>query len=85
VSWTWVLAVLGAGLIGVVMWDAFETIVLPRRVTRRLRLTGLFYILTWHPGWRSAAVWPPSRRREAYLSFFGPLPLLALLATRRRI
>jgi hypothetical protein len=29
------------------MWDAFEAMVLPRRVTRRLRPTRLFYRVTW--------------------------------------
>jgi Ion channel len=79
VGWTWVLAVLGVGLIGVVMWDAFETIVLPRRVTRRLRLTRLFYVLTWQPWSAVGRRLPPSPRREGYLSFFGPLSLLLLL------
>ena len=34
-----------AGLAGVVIviWDAFEAIILPRRVTRKFRLTRLFY------------------------------------------
>ena len=35
-----------------VLWDAFETIVLPRRVTGRLRLTTLFYRYTWIRGGR---------------------------------
>ncbi len=34
-------------LIVIVLWDAFETIVLPRRVTRRLRLTSFYYRVTW--------------------------------------
>ena len=37
----------GIGLIAVVLWEGFETIVLPRRVTRRFRLTRLFYRSTW--------------------------------------
>ena len=39
----------GAVLVAVVLWDAFETIVLPRRVTRRVRLTRFFYRATWRP------------------------------------
>jgi len=27
----------------IVVWDAFEAIILPRRVTRKFRLTRLFY------------------------------------------
>ena len=34
-------AILGVALIGIILWDAFETIVLPRRVTRKIRLTRL--------------------------------------------
>ena len=39
--------VLGSGLILLCLWDAFETIILPRRVTRRFRLARLFYRYTW--------------------------------------
>jgi hypothetical protein len=37
-------------LIVIVLWDAFEAIVLPRRVTRRLRLATFYYPMTWSPG-----------------------------------
>ncbi len=40
------LALPGAAIILVVLWEAFETIVFPRRVTRRVRLTRLFYRFT---------------------------------------
>ncbi len=36
------VGLLGAALMLLVLWDAFETIILPRRVTRRLRLARLF-------------------------------------------
>jgi hypothetical protein len=71
----------GLAMIVLVLLDAFETIVLPRRVTRPFRLTTLFYRLTWRP-WRLAATAiPTGRRRETFLSFFGPLSLIMLLAT----
>ena len=44
---TILLAVLGVALILIVLGDAFETIVLPRRVTRRISLARLFYRSTW--------------------------------------
>ncbi len=66
-------------LIVVVLFDAFETIVLPRRVTRRLRLTRLFYRSTWKPWKVIAGLLPAGKRREGYLGFFGPLSLLFLL------
>ena len=36
----------GALLLAVTLWDAFETMVLSRRVSRRTRLTTLFYRLS---------------------------------------
>ena len=71
--------VLGLLLIVVIMWEAFEVIVLPRRVTRRLRLTRLFYRVTWMTWSAIVRRLPSSRRQETYLSFYGPLSLLLLL------
>ena len=75
----WVIGAVGASLFGAVLLDAFETIILPRRVSRRFRITRLFYRSTWLP-WRATARLLPAKRREAFLSFFGPLSLLALLS-----
>jgi hypothetical protein len=63
----------------VVLFDAFQTIILPRRATGRFRLTRLFYIATWIP-WRFCAkrIQNP-RRRETAFSFYGPLSLILLL------
>lgn len=67
-------------LILAVLLDAFETIILPRRVVRRLRLTQAFYRATWAP-WRSLGRrLPNGSLREGFLSTFGPLSLLLLLA-----
>jgi len=55
--------IIGIALILVVLWDAFETVVLPRRVTRRLRLVRAFYRLTW-PLWSGAVHALSSRRRQ---------------------
>jgi len=68
----------GAALVLIVLWDAFETIVLPRRVRRRFRLTRLFYRSTWRP-WAAVGRLFSPRHREDYLGFFGPLSLLVLL------
>lgn len=73
-----VVAIVGIALIGVVLLDAFETIVLPRQVTGRWRLTRLFYLVTWLPYARVASAFS-AKRRERFLSFFGPLSLLLLL------
>jgi hypothetical protein len=75
-----VIAAIGVFLIVVVLWDAFETIVLPRRVTRRFRLTRAFYRAVWLP-WRAIArIVKKDKRRETFLSIFGPLSLIMLLA-----
>ncbi|HXC93227.1 MAG TPA: hypothetical protein VN652_04405 [Geobacteraceae bacterium] len=39
----------GNALILLVLWEGFETLVLPRRVTRRFRLTRFFYRSSWLP------------------------------------
>jgi hypothetical protein len=74
------IALVGSVFILSVALDAFETIVLPRRVTRRFRLTKLFYQSTWLPCAAIARRMRGNKRREAFLSFFGPLSLLGLLA-----
>jgi hypothetical protein len=71
--------VAGLVLIAFVLWDAFETIILSRRVSRRVRLASLFYRLTW-PMWRAIALgMRPGNSRENYLSVYGPLSLIGLL------
>ncbi len=71
--------ILGLVLILVILWDAFETIILPRRVTRRIRLTSLFYATLWTPWSAIARSMRNAKRREKYLGLFGPLSLLLLL------
>jgi hypothetical protein len=74
------LAVLvGIALIGTGLWDAFETVVLPRRVSRRVRLARAFYRLTWYPYAAIARRLDDDARRERLLSFYGPLSLLLLI------
>jgi hypothetical protein len=74
------IAAAGALWVAVIIWDAFEALVLPRRVTRRLRPTRMFYRVTWRAWSAIARRMRPGGRRETYLSFFGPLSLLVLLA-----
>jgi hypothetical protein len=71
--------VAGLILIAVVLWEAFEAVVLPRMVARPFRLTRLFYRVTWG-SWSALARMLRPRRREAFVSYFGPLSLLLLLA-----
>lgn len=70
----------GISLILLVLWDAFETIVLPRRVTRKYRLTRLFYRYTWKLWVAVVRLCVKGRRRETYLGYYGPLSLILLLS-----
>ena len=70
--------VTGLTLMVLVLLDAFETVILPRRVTRRFRLTQAFYRITWRP-WIWITSFATGKRRDMLLSFFGPLSLLGLL------
>ncbi len=69
----------GIAIIWVVLLDAFETVVLPRRVLRNFKLTAYFYRRTWIP-WRGIArrIKKPSRQQN-FLGYFGPLSLILLL------
>jgi hypothetical protein len=69
----------GATIIFAVLLDAFETIVLPRRVQRHFRITAWFYRVTWGPWARLASHIKSQPRRESALGYFGPLSSLALL------
>ena len=71
--------IVGILCVVVVLLDAFQTVILPRRAAGRLRLTRIFYIATWVP-WRFVAVrMHHPRKRETALSFYGPLSLIFLL------
>jgi len=71
---------LGLTLLWVVLLDALETVVLPRRVNRTFRLTAWYYRLTWGP-WSGLTKRIASQgRRETVLGYYGPLSLIFLLA-----
>lgn len=74
------LGIVGILLLVIVLSDIFETIVMPRRVTARIRLTRVFYRLTWAP-WAAFARRMTGQTREGYVSIYGPLSLLLLLVT----
>jgi hypothetical protein len=75
------IAIAGLFILFATLWEAFETIILPRRVTRPIRLVRMFYRVTWK-------FWATVNRcirskvlRDAHLSYYGPLSLLGLFAT----
>ncbi|HEY3011844.1 MAG TPA: hypothetical protein VGJ36_03785, partial [Gemmatimonadales bacterium] len=75
------IAAAGAVLILLILWDAFEAVVLPRRVTRRVRLTVVHFRLLWLVWGLALKIVRNPRRRESFLSLYAPLSLMLLLAT----
>lgn len=75
-----VAIVFGIAIISAVLLDAFETVVLPRRVLRNFKLTAYFYRRTWIPWrWTARQIKKPARQQN-FLGYFGPLSLILLLA-----
>jgi hypothetical protein len=71
--------VAGCGIICAILWDAFETLVLPRTPVHRLRLTSLYYRATWRCWVLRARMHRSDRRRERFLAVYGPLSVIGLL------
>jgi hypothetical protein len=67
-------------LLFAILWDAFETLVLPRHVRRAFRLARLFFRSAWILWSSVVSKIRNSKLREAYLSYFGPVCLLMLFA-----
>jgi hypothetical protein len=70
--------VLGLVVVALVLQDAFEVMLLPRRVHRRVRLVRYYFEAGWQL-WSRAAGWlPAGTRREHFLSLFGALSMVLL-------
>ena len=70
----------GFAVLLIILQDAFETVILPRRITRKFRLTRVFYRVSWK-SWRWIAdhLVRARKRRSTFLGFYGPLSLIVLL------
>ena len=69
-------------LIVTVLVEGFETVVQPRRVARKIRISLVYYVtfwLTW--SWIARNLLTKYKRRAGFLSVFGPLSLLGVFAT----
>lgn len=76
-----ILAIIfGVLLIITILQDSFESIILPRRVARRFRLSRFFYVATWAIASFIARKMRAGNRREYFLSYYGPLSLILLLS-----
>ncbi|HEX3892297.1 MAG TPA: potassium channel family protein [Terracidiphilus sp.] len=71
--------IVGIACLLAMLFDAFKTIILPRRATGRFRITRIFYVLTWAPWVFVANRMRNPRNREAVFSYYGPLSLIVLL------
>jgi Ion channel len=75
-----VTAIAAVLVIAEVLWDAFETVVLPRRVSHRVRLTLVYSRTTWRAWTAFVRRFPAIERREAAAAIYGPIAILILLA-----
>jgi hypothetical protein len=76
----YVIAIIaGVSVIFGVLLDAFESVVLPRRVQRQFRISIFFYRNTWASFAKLAGRIESQRQRETMLGYFGPISLIALL------
>jgi Ion channel len=72
-------ALVGLVLVAIVLRDAFETIILPRRVAGGLRVSKIFYQVTWKPTSAIGRKMPAGERRESFLGTYGPVSLIFLI------
>jgi len=75
----WWASIFGVVLIFIILMDAFETVVLPRRIKRTFRIASWFYKNTWGFWTRVGRHIKSANRREGFLAYFGPLSLIVLL------
>jgi Ion channel len=71
---------LGIAIMFVVLLDAFEAMVLPRRATRKYRLARYYYRVFWYVWVHAADRFKRRGLRQHFLSMFGPLSLLGLFS-----
>ncbi len=77
---TFVVGLLGILILAAVISDAFEAMLLPRRVRRALRFIRLFFIATWRLWQWLGRIFQQSKIQDGFLSLYGPLSMVGLLA-----
>ena len=73
-------APVGVILILASLQDAFEVVLLPRRVVRKFRFVHYFYRWTWAVWSRFGTLLPAGTGRESFLGIYGPLSMVLLFA-----
>ncbi len=77
---TWIILWVGVALIAIILQDAFEVMLLPRRVQRRKRLVRYFFRSTWWIWRRIALRFTAGAKREPFLGVYGALSMVVLFA-----
>lgn len=77
---SWPTLIPAVALLLVVLQDAFEVMLLPRRVLRRTRLSRFYFHATWSAWAAVARRLPGGAPRERFLSVFGALSMVLLFA-----
>jgi hypothetical protein len=75
---SWIIGLVAIVFLVVVLQDAFEVMLLPRRVHRRVRLTRFYFATAWNAWCWLARLKPAGVGRERFLSVFGALSMVVL-------
>jgi Ion channel len=76
---TYVAGAIGFVVVAIILWDAYETILLPRRLPADIRLSRLVLRALWLT-WRAlSSRFRDPKARELFLSYFAQLSLIILL------
>ncbi len=76
-----IVGLLAAALIVLILHDAYEAMLLPRRVQRDWQFMTFYFRITW-AGWKRLAIQTlKPAQREGLLSHFGPVAMLGLFAS----
>ena len=75
----WWASIVGFVLIFAILMDAFETVVLPRRIRRHFRIASFFYRRTWNFWTRVGLRIKSVSLKETFLAYYGPLSLIVLM------
>jgi hypothetical protein len=77
---TWIAGSAGLVLVAIILWDTYETILLPRRLPGDVRISRLVLRTLWL-SWRALSRrFGSSKSRELFLSFYAQLSLILLLS-----
>lgn len=74
----WIAVIVALAVLMLVFQDAFEVMLLPRRVHRRVRLTRFYFLGAWN-AWSAIGLrLQAGAQRERFLSVFGALSMVIL-------